>query len=99
MVGIDRLLNVLAAYRRTKTATIVIDFGTAITVDVVSKKGEFLGGLILPGIRDKCLCTESTNCTFAGSRDKTAQKNYRKKILKMPSNLESITELSVPLTT
>ncbi len=51
MVGIDRLLNVLAAYRRTKTATIVIDFGTAITVDVVSKKGEFLGGLILPGIR------------------------------------------------
>ena len=50
-VGIDRLLNALAAYRRTGTATIVIDFGTAITIDVVSKKGEFLGGLILPGIR------------------------------------------------
>lgn len=48
-VGVDRLLNSLAAYRRTKTATIVIDFGTAVTVDVVSKKGEFLGGLILPG--------------------------------------------------
>lgn len=50
-VGIDRLLNALAAYRRTKTSTIVIDFGTAITIDVVSKKGEFLGGLILPGIK------------------------------------------------
>ena len=50
-VGIDRLLNALAAYRRTRAATIVIDFGTAITIDVVSKKGEFLGGLILPGIR------------------------------------------------
>ncbi len=50
-VGIDRLLNALAAYRRTGTATIVIDFGTAITIDIVSKKGEFLGGLILPGIR------------------------------------------------
>ena len=50
-VGIDRLLNALAAYRRTKTATIVIDFGTAITVDIVSKKGEFLGGLILPGLK------------------------------------------------
>jgi type III pantothenate kinase len=50
-VGIDRLLNALAAYRRTKTSTIVIDFGTAITIDVISKKGEFMGGLILPGIK------------------------------------------------
>jgi type III pantothenate kinase len=50
-VGVDRLLNALAAYRRTKTSTIVIDFGTAITIDTVSKKGEFLGGLILPGIK------------------------------------------------
>jgi len=50
-VGIDRLLNALAAYRRTKTSTIVIDFGTAITIDLVSKEGEFLGGLILPGIK------------------------------------------------
>lgn len=50
-VGIDRLLNALAAYRQTKKSTIVIDFGTAITIDVVSRKGEFLGGLILPGIR------------------------------------------------
>jgi type III pantothenate kinase len=50
-VGIDRLLNALAAYRRTKTSTIVIDFGTAITIDIVSKKGEFLGGLILPGMK------------------------------------------------
>ncbi|NOR65210.1 MAG: type III pantothenate kinase [Candidatus Scalindua sp.] len=50
-VGIDRLLNALAAYRRTKSSTIIIDFGTAITIDVVSKEGEFLGGLILPGIR------------------------------------------------
>ena len=50
-VGIDRLLNALAAYRQTQTSTIVIDFGTAITMDIVSTKGEFLGGLILPGIR------------------------------------------------
>ncbi|MFQ5965483.1 MAG: type III pantothenate kinase [Candidatus Scalinduaceae bacterium] len=50
-VGIDRLLNALAAFKRTKTSTIVIDFGTAITFDVVSKRGEFLGGIILPGIK------------------------------------------------
>jgi type III pantothenate kinase len=50
-IGIDRVLNAFAAYRQTKKATIVIDFGTAITIDIVSGKGEFLGGLILPGIR------------------------------------------------
>lgn len=50
-VGVDRLLNALAAYKRTKTSTIIIDFGTAITFDIVSKKGEFLGGLMLPGIK------------------------------------------------
>lgn len=50
-VGIDRLLNTLAAYRRTKSSTMVVDFGTAITIDVVSNDGEFMGGLILPGMR------------------------------------------------
>lgn len=49
-VGVDRLLNALAAYHLTKSTTIVVDFGTALTVDIVSKDGEFLGGLILPGI-------------------------------------------------
>ncbi len=50
-VGIDRVLNALAAYRRIKAPTIVIDFGTAITIDIVTKEGEYTGGLILPGIR------------------------------------------------
>jgi len=49
-VGVDRLLNALAAYRRLKTELIVIDFGTAITFDVVSRRGEYLGGIIAPGI-------------------------------------------------
>lgn len=49
-VGVDRLLNALAAYRKTRRETIVVDFGTAITFDVVSKNGEYLGGLIAPGI-------------------------------------------------
>ncbi len=49
-VGVDRLLNALAAYRRYKKELIVIDFGTAITFDVVSRKGEYLGGVISPGI-------------------------------------------------
>lgn len=49
-VGQDRLLNALAAYRRTHRTSIVIDLGTAITVDLVSGKGEFMGGAIAPGL-------------------------------------------------
>ena len=49
-VGADRLLNALAAFRKYKRELIVIDFGTAITFDIVSKKGEYLGGVIAPGI-------------------------------------------------
>lgn len=49
-VGVDRLLNAVAAFQRLRTGTLVVDFGTAITVDVVSDKGEYLGGVIAPGI-------------------------------------------------
>ncbi|HHT9119947.1 MAG TPA: type III pantothenate kinase [Candidatus Hypogeohydataceae bacterium YC41] len=49
-VGIDRLLNAVAAYKRTKGSIIVVDMGTAITVDAVSERGEFLGGIIAPGL-------------------------------------------------
>ena len=49
-VGVDRLLNALAAWRRCARETIVVDFGTAITFDVVGRKGEYLGGVIAPGI-------------------------------------------------
>ena len=52
MVGIDRLLDALAAdrLRRPRRAAVVVDVGSAITVDLVSKEGVFLGGSILPGI-------------------------------------------------
>ena len=49
-VGVDRLLNAVAAYEKTRGATIVVDMGTAITVDAVSGRGEFLGGIIAPGL-------------------------------------------------
>jgi len=50
-VGQDRLVNAYAARRIYGLPAIIIDFGTAITFDLVSKKGEYLGGLILPGIQ------------------------------------------------
>ena len=49
-VGSDRLVNAVAAYDRVHSACIVVDFGTAITYDVVSADGELLGTLISPGI-------------------------------------------------
>jgi type III pantothenate kinase len=49
-VGADRLVNAFAAWRRYKKAMIVIDFGTATTFDVVSGKGEYMGGVIAPGV-------------------------------------------------
>lgn len=49
-VGADRIVNCLAAYHHFNSAAIVVDFGTAICVDLVSAKGEFLGGVIAPGV-------------------------------------------------
>ena len=49
-VGDDRLVNALAAYDRFKNNLIIIDFGTAITFDVVTKLDGYLGGLIFPGV-------------------------------------------------
>jgi type III pantothenate kinase len=48
-VGADRLVNAVAAYERVHSACVVVDFGTAITYDVVSAAGEYLGGIITPG--------------------------------------------------
>jgi len=49
-LGADRLLNAYAAWQTWKQPLIVIDFGTATTFDVVSGAGDYLGGVIAPGI-------------------------------------------------
>lgn len=53
-VGADRIVNAVAAYELYKTATIVVDFGTATTFDYISEKGEYMGGVISPGIMISC---------------------------------------------
>ncbi len=50
-VGQDRLVCAFAARELYGCPAVVVDLGTAMTFDVVSKKGEYLGGLIVPGIR------------------------------------------------
>lgn len=49
-VGADRVANCVGAFHRYGGPTIVVDFGTATNFDVVSRKGEFLGGAIAPGL-------------------------------------------------
>ena len=49
-IGTDRIVNALCAWRLYKKPTIIIDFGTATTFDVVGKKGIYLGGVIAPGV-------------------------------------------------
>jgi type III pantothenate kinase len=49
-LGADRLVNAIAAYDRVGGPCIAVDFGTAINYDVVSGAGEYLGGVISPGV-------------------------------------------------
>ncbi|WP_127781848.1 type III pantothenate kinase [Rhodococcus sp. X156] len=49
-VGADRVVNTLAAHHLFGTACVVVDFGTSTNIDVVSARGEFLGGALAPGI-------------------------------------------------
>ena len=50
-VGADRIVNAVAAFEKSKGGVIVVDFGTATTFDCVTPKGEYLGGVIAPGIQ------------------------------------------------
>ncbi len=72
-VGADRIVNAVAAYERYRTATIIVDFGTATTFDYVTQAGEYLGGAIVPGVGI------SLNALF----HKTA-KLYRVELVKPP---------------
>src|SRR5258708_25457265 len=49
-VGADRIVNGVAAFHKYGGPCIGVDFGTAITFDAISAKGEYLGGVIAPGL-------------------------------------------------
>ena len=50
-VGADRIVNAIAAHAHLKEAVIVVDFGTATTFDCVSSEGDYVGGVIVPGVQ------------------------------------------------
>lgn len=49
-VGADRIVNGIAAFEKYHDACIIVDFGTATTIDLISKRGEYVGGAIAPGL-------------------------------------------------
>ena len=49
-IGPDRLANAVAARHRFGAPVVVVDFGTAVTFDVVNKRGDYVGGIIAPGL-------------------------------------------------
>ncbi len=49
-IGPDRLVNAVAGYAKAGGPCVIVDFGTAVTHDIVSADGEYLGGVIFPGV-------------------------------------------------
>lgn len=49
-LGADRIVNAVAAYAKWPQGAIVVDFGTATTLDVITARGEYAGGIITPGL-------------------------------------------------
>jgi len=88
-VGVDRLLAALAAYRRAQKECVVVDLGTAATVNAVRRDGTFLGGVIFPGLRmmaralaqGTAQLAEVSLDEAAGSIGKTTQEAIRAGIL------------------
>ena len=60
-IGADRIANGIAAAKLYKLPVIVVDFGTANTFDIVNSNGEFIGGVIAPGINTQL--TSLSKCT------------------------------------
>ena len=76
-VGADRIVNAVAAYERAKGPVIVVDFGTATTFDCVSPKGEYLGGVIAPGIQISSDALFASRGQAAAGRDRQASARRR----------------------
>jgi len=65
-VGTDRVVSAAAAYDVVEDAVVVADFGTAVTIDLVDKKGTFLGGVICPGFKISALALKQNTAQLPG---------------------------------
>jgi type III pantothenate kinase len=67
-LGVDRWVAMIAAFAEKKSAAVVVDAGTAVTIDLLDKTGQHIGGQIIPGIRlmTSSLHTETAELPQAG---------------------------------
>jgi type III pantothenate kinase len=74
-LGVDRWVAMIAAYAEWRSAAVVVDTGTAVTIDVMDKSGQHLGGQIIPGIRlmTSSLTTQTAEIPVAGRARRAAQ--------------------------
>ena len=68
-VGADRIVNGVAAFEKYGGPCVIVDFGTATTFDCISKKGEYMGGVICPGIGISADASVSAHGAAAAGRD------------------------------
>ncbi len=74
LLGIDRWLALIAARQHARMATCIIDCGTAITVDIVTKNGSHQGGMILPGLT---LMRESLTSNTSDLNDTVEESSFK----------------------
>ena len=76
-VGADRIVNSVAAFEKYGGPCIVVDFGTAINFDAVSARGEYLGGVLAPGIGISADALFSPRRAPFPRGDQGSRKNHR----------------------
>jgi type III pantothenate kinase len=67
-VGADRVSNAVAAYELVHGPLLVLDFGTAITFDVIDREGAYLGGVIMPGLENSARMLKKTTALLPEAR-------------------------------
>lgn len=87
-LGSDRIANISYAHFIDQKFQIIVDLGTALTIDVVDEKGTFLGGIIYPGLSSLAACLHR-------SAEKLPSVNIAKNTAKSQRLIETNTKLSI----
>ena len=77
-VGTDRIVNALSAWKIYKKPSVIIDFGTATTFDIIKKPGIYRGGVIAPGVKLSIMNLNKYTSALPSFKLKINKKNYGK---------------------
>jgi len=77
-LGVDRWLAMLGAFKHYSAPVCIVDFGTAITLDVIDKQGQHLGGMIMPGLTllKQSLSKSTAELSFCSETHEQGLANY-----------------------